>query len=290
MAGTRNAVRQRFEVEVIESRLLPSGVGSHSLATSPVPEHQMHPHVLYVAHLSPTNVVLPLDQNGDQIQGGGGAAMYPLPPWTDPAKGTVTFYLTDKGKAIDVSITLTDVSNLASITINDLADPAVFALRGATTSPATQPPALQPNTKPPSPPPVGLYYGADTTNTGTYYQATTAEPGQVASSNFGQVVDVLLKPTAFSGTISHNSIQGVIIAPDLTGPLAGKSLSALIRAFRETVTQPNGATVPALYVNVDTSSGIGSATGAEQDGNFPNGELRGEVTTFVRHPPKKPDA
>jgi hypothetical protein len=286
MPGTRKAARRHFGIEVMEARLVPSGAGSHALTASPKPTETNHAHVLYVAHLSPANVVLPVDVDGNQIQGGGGAAMYPLPPSNDPAHGTVTFYLTGEGKEIDVSISLTDVSNLASITINDLVDKAVFPLRGTTTSPATQPPALQPNTKPPSPAPVGLFYTGDTTNTATYYQSTPAEPGQVMSSNIGQIVDVLLKPTAFTGTISHNSVRGVIMASDLTGPLAGQSLAAFIKAFRQTVPQPNGTTVPALYVNVDTSSGIGAATGAEQAGNFPNGELRGEVVALHRHPPK----
>jgi hypothetical protein len=212
--------------------------------------------------------------------------MYPLPPSNDPARGTVTFYLTGEGKEIDVSITLTDVSNLASITINDLAAQAVFPLRGATTSPSTQPPALQPNMKPPSPPPAGLFYAPNTTNTATYSQPTPTEPGQVMSSNIGQVVDVLLKPAAFNGTITHNTVHGVITASDLTGPMAGQPLSALIKAFRHSVSQPNGMNVPALYVNVATSSGIGPATGPQQDGNFPSGELRGDVEQLQQHSPK----
>jgi hypothetical protein len=276
MAGTRKAFRSRFGIEVMENRLVPSGTGLHAVGGSPASAHHDRPPVLFSATLSSQNVVLPLDEEDNQIQGGGGAALYPLPPSTDPAKGTVKFYITDGGKEIDVSITLSKISNISAITLNDLLDPAVFALRGTTTSPATQPPALQPNVKPSPPPnaPIGLFYTGSTVNTATLSQQTPAAPGQVMSSNIGQVVDVLLKPTAFTGTISHNSVQGIIMASDLTGPLAGKSLSALVTALRHTVP---GTDVPDLYVNVDTSSGIGAATGAQQDGNFPNGELRGPV-------------
>ena len=273
MASDRRAVRREFGIEMMESRLVPSGTGSHAVAAAATPAHHPRPQDRFVATLSPTNVVLPVDMQGDQIQGSGGAALYPLPPSTDPAKGTAKFYITDEGKEVDVSITLSDISNIASISINDLADPADFSLRGTATAPEGQTPAL-PN-------------GFSSTTINSTQQPASPNT-QIMSANIGQAVVVLLKPAAGSGTIRHNSIQGAISASDLTGPMAGHPLASLVKAFRQTVSQPNGGPVPALYVNVETSSGIGPATGAQQDGNFPNGELRGPVGPKPPHAKKSP--
>jgi len=255
MASRQRIVRRRPVLEIMEQRLVPSASGGHVVAAS-----RMHvPHIsepsVFVAKLSPLNVVLPLDAKGDQIQGGGGAAMYPLPGPNDPATGTVKFAVADEGKAINVSITLSHISNVSAITIHDLNDPAVYALRGSTAVQGGQAPAI----------------GSFSSTTLNSTQAPSAN-GQIVSSNIGQSVVVLLKPGPSSGPLRHATVNGVINAFDLTGPLAGRSLSWLIRDLRQT-SPPS----PALYVLVQTSNGIDPATGAQQDGNFPNGELRGAV-------------
>ena len=99
---------------------------------------------VFVAPLTPGNVVLPRDAAGDQIEGGGGAAAYALPPLNDPATGRVVF--TIHGDEIKVTGTLSHISNVSAVTVHDLNYPAVFPLRASTASPATQPPALQPDT------------------------------------------------------------------------------------------------------------------------------------------------
>jgi hypothetical protein len=269
MPRSRRRVRYQLAIEPLEHRLVPSGAGTHGLTFSGAPTEHHRPRILYVAHLSPANEVLPVDDQGFQIQGGGGAAMYPLPPANDPARGTVTFYLTGEGKEIDVSITLSAVSNASAITINDLADPAAFALRGSPNTAMGQTPAAT--------------FNPSTVN---LTQQSSPSPGQITAANIGQAVVVLLKPGPGSGTISHNSVQGVVDASDLTGPMAGQPISALIKAFRQTVSQPNGTSVPALYVNVETSNGFSPAMGAQQDGNFPSGELRGAIQPFQRYAPK----
>ncbi len=215
MEGSRKAVRRRLGIEIVESRWLLSLTGSQTWAAEPVHQHHSHAQILFVAKLSPSNVVLPLDAQGYQIQGSDGGAMYPLPSPgpsspgqvnpADPARGTVKFYITGGGQQIDVSITLSRISNVSSIALNDLDYPAVFPLRGATTSPLTQPPALAPNTKPPSPPPVGDYYAGNTVNTAAVAQG---QNGQVASSNIGQTVVVLLSPARAVGRSSTTRSRG----------------------------------------------------------------------------------
>jgi hypothetical protein len=66
---------------------------------------------------------------------------------------------------------------------------------------------------------------------------------------------------AFEGTIS----SGTATAADLTGPLAGMSLSALVEALNS-----GGA-----YVNVHTNDGVAPTNTGP--GDFPGGEIRGQV-------------
>ena len=94
------------------------------------------------------------------------------------------------------------------------------------------------------------------------------------SSNTGQAIAVLLKtPSTGSGPLALGKAYTVLHAYDLTGPLTGHPLSALIKTLRRESTLSSGP----LYVLVQTSDGYDSATGAQQYGNFPNGELRGQV-------------
>lgn len=59
--------------------------------------------------------------------------------------------------------------------------------------------------------------------------------------------------------------RGTIVASQFRGPLAGQPLSALLDAIRAGNT----------YVNVHTSSGVAGAPLAP--GNFPGGEVRGQI-------------
>jgi hypothetical protein len=68
------------------------------------------------------------------------------------------------------------------------------------------------------------------------------------------------------GRINGVIAQGTFTAADLTGPLAGEPLSALIEAM----------TTGNAYVNLHTNDGIDPTnTGA---GDFPGGEIRADIT------------
>jgi hypothetical protein len=362
MMHGRPAMRRRFGLELLETRWLPSGGGGH---------HNKHHanHVssqskadVFVAKLTPQQVVLPQDLGnptqegtlGDpaQIQGGGGVALFPTPIPGDPAKGEVTFTITDAGKEIKVTGSLSHISNVSAVTLHDMNYPAAFPLRGTTYSPMTQPPALQPDTpmipattsltstqtmvKPPtnsttmsssttltqvtaastnastpSPitttetstaitsPTVNLPGGSTETTTTTtqltssaptpstapsvpapssgpiYYSPNTVntaqstETGQILSSNFSQTVALLLNPGNGSGPVPpHATFQTVIQPQLLEGPLAtAGGFAKLVHDMRK----------GQLYVLVQTNDGYDLPTGAQQDGNYPNGELRGIV-------------
>jgi CHRD domain len=82
----------------------------------------------------------------------------------------------------------------------------------------------------------------------------------------GPVVAFLFGPAAagggrFSGVLA----QGTITADDLTGPLAGQPLSALVDAMLAGNT----------YVNVHTDDGV--APGGTGPGDLPAGEVRGQI-------------
>ncbi len=90
----------------------------------------------------------------------------------------------------------------------------------------------------------------------------------------GQVVAFLYGPAApAGGPVDGVLVEGVIEAPDLIGPLAGQSFSVLLEAMRT-----GGA-----YVNVHTSDGEEPAdTGP---GDFPGGEVRGQIRRARAHNP-----
>jgi hypothetical protein len=82
----------------------------------------------------------------------------------------------------------------------------------------------------------------------------------------GPVVVALYGPEdPDGGRINGVIAEGTITAADLTGPLAGQPLSALIDAIR----------AGNAYVNVHTNDGEGATdTGA---GDFASGEIRGQI-------------
>jgi hypothetical protein len=86
--------------------------------------------------------------------------------------------------------------------------------------------------------------------------------------NGAVVVDLL--PAPVTGTRPRFAVRGVITGAALTGPLAGMTLFELVAAMRQNNT----------YVNVHTSDGVAPAdTGP---GDFPGGEIRGQVRPVGR--------
>jgi hypothetical protein len=82
----------------------------------------------------------------------------------------------------------------------------------------------------------------------------------------GPIVVPLYGPAApGGGRIEGPIAQGVITADDLTGPLAGQNLSALIEAIE----------AGNAYVNVHTNDGVDPANTGP--GDFPGGEIRGQL-------------
>jgi hypothetical protein len=88
-----------------------------------------------------------------------------------------------------------------------------------------------------------------------------------ATGSNGPTVDVLLSPGNGSGPLPHGPFRTVIKAPYLTGPLTGQRLSSLVRAMDAGM----------IYVQVQTSNGVDPSSGPSFPGNYPNGELRGQV-------------
>jgi len=84
----------------------------------------------------------------------------------------------------------------------------------------------------------------------------------------GPIVAFLAGPLPpAGGRVDGILAQGTITSADLTGPLAGMSLSVLIEAMRT-----GGA-----YVNVHTNDGIDPPNTGP--GDFPGGEIRGQIRT-----------
>ena len=366
MSHGRRIARRTFTIEIMENRLLLSGSGARAATHPASSHHHAAPSNVFTAILSPENVVLPEDlgnptgtgasANDSQIQGGGGASLFPTPIAGDPAKGRIVFTIADAGSEIKVTGSLFHISNVIAVTLHDTLNPAAFALRGSTISPATQPPALQPNepalaastttvttsitikpptnsttsamltnttasqyaststtvptpvttttttttavasptvmlpsmsteqttdtsatvtaaptpsgtsTPTPSPPTTGapVYYAANTVNT-----AQSTQTGQILSSNFDQTVALLLNPGVGSGPVPPDATFQTVIRPQyLEGPLAVRGgFSELVYDMRH----------GDLYVLVQTSDGYDPAADAQEDGNYPYGELRGVV-------------
>lgn len=90
----------------------------------------------------------------------------------------------------------------------------------------------------------------------------------------GPVVAFLFGPApAGGGRFSGVLAEGTITAADLVGPLAGQPLSALVDAMRAGNT----------YVNVHTDDGVPPPNTGP--GDFPGGEIRGQIEAHGRRPP-----
>lgn len=86
------------------------------------------------------------------------------------------------------------------------------------------------------------------------------------SGSNGAIVALLYGPMAPNGgKIKGTIAEGTITAANLTGPLAGQPLSALIAAMQAGNT----------YVNVHTNDGSDPANTGP--GDFPGGEVRGQI-------------
>jgi hypothetical protein len=109
--GRRN-VSCKFQLEIMEARLAPSG--GFRLAASAAGTHHKHAksQTIFVAILSPKNVVAPKIHDPPK-----------LPPADDPASGRMTFTLKANGQTIDVSGRFSNISNVSAVTLNDLKYP-----------------------------------------------------------------------------------------------------------------------------------------------------------------------
>ena len=88
----------------------------------------------------------------------------------------------------------------------------------------------------------------------------------------GPVVLFLAGPLAAGGGPSNGILsQGKATAANLVGPLAGQSLSVLVESMR------NGG----AYVNVHTNDGVDPQNTGP--GDFPGGEIRGQIRTHGRN-------
>ncbi|HLG21794.1 MAG TPA: CHRD domain-containing protein [Candidatus Manganitrophaceae bacterium] len=95
-----------------------------------------------------------------------------------------------------------------------------------------------------------------------------------AGSN-GMVVAFLAGPFGPAGGRTQGILaEGTITAVNLVGPLAGMDLSVLIQAMR------TGGT----YVNVHTNDGVPPTN--QGPGDFPGGEIRGQVRPTGHHSPE----
>jgi hypothetical protein len=87
----------------------------------------------------------------------------------------------------------------------------------------------------------------------------------------GPIVAFLFGPASpGGGSVSGILSQGTLTAANLTGPLTGQSLDALIAEIR------NGN----AYVNVHTNDGVDPTNTGP--GDFPGGEIRGQIEGISR--------
>lgn len=92
----------------------------------------------------------------------------------------------------------------------------------------------------------------------------------------GPVVAFLLTPQPpGGGPVDGTLAEGEIEFDDLVGPLEGQSFSVLIEALRTS----------GIYVNVHTNDGVDPPNTGP--GDFPNGEIRGQVRRARDHSPQR---
>jgi glucose/arabinose dehydrogenase len=115
-----------------------------------------------------------------------------------------------------------------------------------------------------------------------HYKLNVANINNVVASHIhlgaegtnGPVVAFLFGPAPSGGGRSSGVLaEGTITAADLVGPLAGQPLSALIDAMMAGNT----------YVNVHTNDGVAPTNTGP--GDFPGGEIRGQIEAVGRRPP-----
>ena len=91
----------------------------------------------------------------------------------------------------------------------------------------------------------------------------------IGATSVGYIRD-LMDPAGTRVGRRKVSVRGSIVASELTGPLAGMTLADLV----------NQMTAGGTYVNVHTNDGVAPAdTGP---GDFPGGEIRGQVRRLGR--------
>jgi hypothetical protein len=249
----RDERKAALSVEPMETRFLPSG-GM---------QHKTPPQNVFVATLTPGNVVLPLDFDKTQIEAGGGGALFPTPPADDPARGKIVFTVT--GNEIKVSGSLSHISNVTAITIHDLNYPAAFPLRGTTTSPATQPPALPPgtpaipatvttvtsSTATPAPTPTPAPTETTTTSTVSSVTAGTSVPIYTTTSN-----------TTTVGSPVTNADGSVSLTTSITSITTSGAVMPVINGNTITPTPP----APIYYDASTVNSAAPAAGQTSQDG------------------------
>jgi hypothetical protein len=191
MADGRRAIRRHLDVVTLEGRNAPSGGGANPGApTGSSPTHH-HPATFFVAKLTPSGVIAPLDATVAVGKPNKPIAPRPgmvVPP--DPATGKVSFTLAANGNKLVVVGKLSHISNVSSVTLHDLAYPG--------------------------------YAYTDTVDSPT--MVTIANyPGAI-----GQTVEVLLSPGNASGPVGSGIFNTVIKTGYLIGPLAGQPLHRLL--------------------------------------------------------------
>jgi len=101
-------VDRRLQLEVLEDRLAPSGGAGLSAAAAATHHRPGKSQTIFVAILSPKNIVAPKGPNPPKT-----------PPANDPASGRMTFTLKSNGPTIDVSGRFSNISNVSVVTMND---------------------------------------------------------------------------------------------------------------------------------------------------------------------------
>jgi hypothetical protein len=246
MSHGRRNVRRAFSVECMETRLLLSGGKAHAANHPSSAHHRPVAPDVFTAILSPKNVALPYDQGNpagtgasageSQIQGGGGASLYPTPIPGDPAKGKVVFTIADGGSEIKVTGTLVHISNVTAVTVHDTNNSAAFALRGTTTSPATEPPALQPNSP------------ALAASTTTVTTSTTIKPS--SSSQSGSTLtntaasQYASTSTSAPSPVTTTTTTTTVISPPVTLPSGSTEQTTDTSATATAAPTPAGTSAP----------------------------------------------
>ncbi len=246
MIHGRKAFQLRLALERMEDRLLPSGGGSHSARHSTKHGTDPHPADVFSAVLLPGNVVLPFDEGNpagtgastaeSQIQGGGGGSFFPTPIPGDPAKGKIVFAIADGGTEIKVTGRLSHISNVVAVTLHDTNDPAAFALRGSTTSPATQPPALQPNV-----PALAANTTTETTSTTIKPPANSPTQSTLTTTTASQYAST---STTAPSPVTTTTTTTAVASPTVTLPSGSTEQTTNTSATVSVAPTPSGAGAP----------------------------------------------